>query len=127
MRSLRVSPLAVLGSLAALILALAATASGAGTQRDAARMTPALTIDRATAVPDDAGLSAVEGDVPIRRTLGRSTATARRSATSPTPFLTTAATSRRALALRAAAAPTPERSLARRAASVFTIRGPPLG
>ncbi len=127
MRSLRVSPLAVLGSLAALILALAATASGAGVRRDAARVTTALTIDRATAVPDDAGLSAVEGDVPIRRTLGRSTATARRIATSPTPFLTTAATSRSAPALRVGSAPTLERPLARRAADVLAIRGPPLG
>ena len=127
MRSLRVSPLAVLGSFAALILALAATASGAGTQRDAARVTPPVTIDRPSAIPDDAGLSAVEDEVPIRRTLGRSTATARRIATSPTPFLTTEATSRSVLALRVGSAPKLERPLARRAADVLTIRGPPLG
>jgi hypothetical protein len=127
MRSLRLSPLAALGSLAALILALAATASGADMHRDAARPTASVGIDLTSAIPGDAGLSAVEDEVPIRRTLGRSIATARRVATSPTPFLTTAATSPSARALRVGAAPMLERPLARRAADVLAVRGPPLG
>ena len=127
MRPARFTSLAFLGSLIVLVLACAATTSGAQAIHDGSRSAGDAALVMAGNPPMDDGFSAVEAEALTRRALSRSSAAARRTVASPAPLLPTAATTRVARSPLVDPGPTLERPLARRAVDVFTIRGPPLG